>query len=354
MQSRLDIGFNWDKLASVQCHHEFYHDGKGKDFQFLPTNKTSVLFKNYKAFFKSVDNGFMIFCDNSQFTRIHALKKVTDHKLTFLIKNKNNLLANYTNLSFNHFNEVFYFSNLTINKSNNKLLLHEKDYMLDQKKIRIYSPFQVLKFNEIFKGNKLVDHRGNEIKREFWYEQRFDMHVVKLRGLREGKYSFINGKETNDFYVMDYVKEPVWGILDIHLYDLPKEGDFMQKNTIVPIQYEINLQARSTFWKYLIIGQNKELELDLNEAKISYNGEDVAFTKPTKVTLSNGIEAFSIESKKPMELKELYHFNDKLELQIKKGNKWQNKTYKVPKPVVNRLKPDKKTSKVYSTTYIYI
>ena len=354
MQSRIDIGFNWDKLLSVQCHHEFYTDGKGKDFEFIPTNKTSVIFKNFKTFFKGVNNGFIIFCDNKQFSRIHSLKKVSDQKLTFLIKNKNNLLANYTDLSFNHFDEVFYFSNLTINKNNNKLLLHEEEYMKDQKKIRIHSPFQVLKFNEIAKGNKLIDQRGKVVNREFWYEERFDLHVIKLRNLSEGKYTFINGKNSMDFYVMDYIKEPVWGILDVFLYDLPKYGDFFDKDEIKPVNYDIRFQSRSTYWKYFIIGQNKELELNLEDTKISYNGENVAFTKPQKVTLSNGIEAYSIESKKPIELKELHHVTDKLEMQLKRDNKWQNKTYKVPKPTIERLKPDKKANKIYSTTYIYV
>ncbi len=354
MQSRIDIGFNWDKLLSVQCHHEYYTDGKGKDFEFIPTNKTSVIFKNFKTFFKPVDNGFIIFCDNKQFSRIHSLKKVSDQKLTFLIKNKNNLLANYTDLNFNHFDEVFYFTNLTIKKNKNKLLLHAEEYMKDQEKIRIFSPFQVLKFNEIAKGNKLIDQRGKVVKREYWYEERFDLHVVKLRSLSEGKYTFVNGKNSLEFYVMDYIKEPVWGILDVFLYDLPKTGDFITKDGLTPVQYDIHFQSRSTYWKYFIIGQNKELKLSLDEAKISYNGEDVEFTKPKKVTLSNGVEAYSIESKKPIELKELHHVTDKLEMQLKRDNKWQNKTYKVPKPTIDRLKPDKKSNKIYSTTYIYV
>lgn len=354
MQSRIDIGFNWDKLITVQCKHSFYQDGKGKDFEFVPTNKSSVLFKNYKVFYKSVDNGFMIFCNAPQFSRIHALKKVTDQKLTFLIRNKNSTLANYTDLSFNHFDEVYYFSNLQVNNSKNGVLLHDQDFMKEQRKIRIYSPFQVLKYQDVAKGNKLVDHRGNEIKREVWYEERFEMHVIKLKSLQEGKYTFINGKEKMEFYVMDYIKEPVWGILDIHLYDLPKVAGFIEKDKLVPVEYGIQLQNRSTYWKYFIIGQSKELELKVDEAKVSYNGEDIAFTKPSKVVLSNGVEAFAIESKNPMELKEHVDVTDKLELKLKKDNKWQNKTYRVPKPKVDRVKPDKNSNKIYSTTYIYV
>lgn len=354
MQSRIDLGFDWDRLLSVQCNNAFYHDGKGRDFEFVPTNKTSVLFKNFKAFYKSVDNGFMIFCNSTQFLRIHALKKLTDQKLTFLVKNKNQYLANYSDLSFNHFDEVYYFSNLKVNKSESRILLHDEEHMKNQPKIKIYSPFQVLKLAEFAKNSKLLDHRGNEVKREIWHEEKFEMNVLKLKFLQEGKYSFINGKQILDFYVMDYLKEPVWAILDIHLYDLPKPGEFLVKDKITPVEYNIQLQARSTHWKYFIIGQNKELELKLDEAKVSYNGEDIAFTKPTKVTLSNGIEAFAIESKNPLELKELTNVSDKLELKLKKDNKWQNKTYKVPKPTVNRLKPDKKSNKIYSTTYIYV
>lgn len=354
MQSRIDLGFNWDRLLSVQCKHSFYQDGIGNDFNFVPTNKSSVLFKNYKVFYKSMENGFMMFCDAAQFLRIHPLKKITDQKLTFLIRNTKSNLANYTDLSFNHFDEVYYFSNLKINNLKDEILLHDNEFMKDQQKIRIYSPFQVLKFNELEKINKLLDHRGKEIKREVWYEEKFEMQIVKLKFLQEGKYTFINGKNITEFYVIDYIKEPVWGILDIHLYDLPKEASFLSKEKISAVNYGINLQNRSTYWKYFIIGQSKELELKLDEAKVSYNGQDIEFTKPSKVTLSNGVEAFSIESKQPLALTEQYHVTDKLEMKLKKDNKWQNKTYKVPKPDINRVKPDKTTNKIYSTTYIYV
>ena len=354
MQSRIDLGFDWDRLLTVQCNNAFYHDGKGSDFEFVPTNKTSVLFKNYKVFYKSVDNGFMIFCNATQFKRIHSLKKMTDQKLTFLVRNKNRNLANFSDLSFNHFDEVYHFTNLKVNKSEKSFLLHDNDHMKDQAKIKIYSPFQVLKFTELEKNNKLIDHRGKEVKREIWFEKKFDMNVLKMKFLQEGKYTFQNGKNSINFYVMDYIKEPVWAILDIHLYDLPKGSEFISKEKISPTEYGIQLQARSTFWKYFIIGQNKELELKVDEAKVSYNGDDISFTKPTKVTLSNGVEAFVIESKNPLELKELQHVTDKLELKLKKDNKWQNKTYKVPRPTTNTLKPDKTSNKVYSTTYIYV
>lgn len=354
MQSRIDLGFNWDLVLTVQCKNDFYHDGKGSDFEFVPTNKTSVLFKNYKIFYKSVDNGFMIFCNATQFKRIHSLKKMTDQKLTFFIRNKNRNLANFSDLSFNHFDEVYHFTTLKVNISNDTFLLHENDHMKDQSKIKIYSPFQVLKFPELAKNNKLLDSRGKEVKREIWFEEKFEMNILKMKHLQEGKYTFQNGKQLYNFYVIDYIKEPVWGILDVHLYDLPKGTDFLVKDKISPVEYNIQLQARSTYWKYFIIGQNKELELKLDETKVSYNGEDVSFTKPAKVTLSNGIEAFVIESKKPLELKQLKDVTDKLELKIKKDSKWQNKTYKIPRPTTKTLKPDKTSNKIYSTTYIYV
>lgn len=354
MQSRLNIGLKWDQLLSMKCNHEFYADGTGNDFEFIPTNKTSVIFKNFKLYFKQINNGFHIFCNREQFERIHPLKRVTDQKLTFLIKNKNNYLANYTNINFNHFEEVFHFTNIDVNNKKGKVLLHEDDYCIDRGKLKIYSPFQVVKFKSLQKNAKLMDSRGNEIPKEGWYQEKHDMHVLSLRNLQQGKYTFQNGKIEEEFYVIDYIKEPVWGILDIHLYNLPKAADFIPKEEISPIVYNINFQSRSTYWKYFIIGQNKELKLQLNEAKVSYNGEAVEITKPKKVVLANGIEAFSIETKKPMEMKELLHVTDKLELQLKKGNKWQNKTYKVPKPTVKNLKPDKETNKVYSTTYIYV
>ncbi len=355
MYQRVNIGFKWDKLISLKCQNNFYHDGNGKDFEFIPTNKTQIIMKNFGIFFKKDVNGFSLFCNPEQFRKIVEIKKRQDPKLIFLIKNKNNYLLNYTDLSFADNNKLYYFNNLVSSKKDEKLLIHDKEYVNESQALRIYNKYQSIKLDKVIKSTKIVDARQNDINNDLWFQEVEGNQMVKLQNLSEGHYSVNNGKSSTSFYVLDYMKEPMWGIIDIFLSDLPKENNFFSKNgALEHKEFIINLNARSTFWKYIILPENKNVELKLEEVKVSYNGKAIDFTKPKKVTLMNGEEAFSIESKNAMELKEVINVSDKLEMKIKNNSKWLSKVVKIPKPKIKSVKPDRESNKIYSTTYIYL
>lgn len=354
MLQKVNIGMNWERLFSVHVRNNFYQDGTGKDFEFAPSNKTLLLLKKYKLLYKKGTNGFSIFCNIEQFLRIMQSSRIKKNKISFLIKSKNSFLTNYTDLSFQDTNKIFYFNNLNKNIKSNMNLLHENEFMSESKKIKIYSRIQTIRLDKLDTNTALLDSKKSKVDRETWWGEHFGNQNIMLRNLEEGKYSIQNGKQQDDFYIIDYIKEPVWGILDIYLDDIPKEYSFIEKGAIKPIDYHINMNARRTFWKYFIIGDNKEVELKLEDVKITYNGEAIAFTKPVKTTLTNGVKAFMIESVKDMELKEVTHVTDKLELKIKSNGKWKSKSIKLPKPSIKMVKPDRTADKVYSTSYVYV
>lgn len=354
MYQRVNLGFKWEKLITIKCQNNFYHDGQGKDFEFIPTNKTQIIMKNYNVFFKKETNGFSLFCNPDKFKRILEIKKAFDHKLIFLIKNKNNYLLNYTDLSFSDNNKMYYFNNLISSKNGSKVLIHDKEYVNETQALRIYNKYQSIKLDNFIKSTKLVDARQNALDKDRWLQEVENNKLVNLQELSEGHYSIQNGKSSTPFYVIDYIKEPMWGILDLFLGDLPKENSFFSSGKIDFKEYVINLNARKTFWKYFILSENKNVELKLEEVKVSYNGKNVDFTKPKKVTLSNGAQAFAIETKESIELKEVINVSDKLELKIKNNSKWLSKSVKIPKPKIKSVKPDRESNKIYSTTYIYL
>lgn len=354
MYQRVNLGFTWDKLITVKCQNNFYHDGQGKDFEFIPTNKTQILMKNYNVFFKQETNGFSLFCNPDRFKRIVDLKRALDQKLIFLIRNKNNYLLNYTDLSFAENNKMYYFNNLSTSKNGSKTLIHSQEYVHETQALRIFNKYQSIKLDKFIKSTKLVDARQNNLNQDLWLQEVDNNHLVTLKKLSEGRYSLLNGKASESFYVIDYIKEPMWGILDLFLGDLPDENSFFEKGKIAHKEYIINLNARKTFWKYFILPENKSDELKLEEVKVHYNGKEIPFTKPIKVTLTNGQDAFAIETKDSMELKEVVDVSDKLEMKIKNNSKWLSKTVKIPKPKIKSVKPDRESNKIYSTTYIYL
>ena len=354
MYQRVNLGFRWEKLITIKCQNNFYRDGQGKDFEFIPTNKTQIIMKNYNVFFKKETNGFSLFCNPDKFRRILEIKKGTDQKLIFLIRNKNNYLLNYTDLSFSDNNKMYYFNNLISSKNGSKVVIHDKEYVNESQALRIYNKYQSIKLDKLIKSTKLVDARQNDLKKDLWFQEVEENSLVKLKNLSEGHYSLLSGKSSESFYVIDYIKEPMWGILDLFLGDLPKENSFFDKDKIDFKEYVINLNARKTFWKYFILSENRNVELKLDEVKVNYNGKNIDFTKPKKVTLSNGQQAFTIETKESIELKEAVNVSDKMEMKIKNNSKWLSKSVKIPKPKVKSVKPDRESNKIYSTTYIYL
>ena len=297
---------------------------------------------------------FSLYCDPDKFKRILDIKKGIDQKLIFLIRNKNNYLINYTDLSFSENSKMYYFSNLRSSKKGENLLIHEKEFVNEKQALRIYNKYQSIKLDNFIKSTKLVDARQKNLNNDLWLQEVEENKLVKLLNLSEGLYSIENGKSSTNFYVIDYIKEPMWGIMDLYLGDLPKETSFLNNGKLNHKEYIINLNARKTFWKYFILPENKAVELKLEEVKVSYNGKAVDFTKPKKVTLTNGQEAFVIETKEAMELKEVVNVSDKMELKIKNNSKWLSKSVKIPKPKIKSVKPDRESNKIYSTTYIYL
>lgn len=324
------------------------------DFEFIPTNKTSILLKNYKLFPKNDKFGFTMYCNKAGFLRIINHKKGKVKKLTFLVKNKNNYLWNHTDLSFEENSKVNYLSNNIKNIDDKKLLLHKKKFLDGKGKVRLLNGFQTLKMEDLGSKSEILTDKNEKVDKKIWLEERGDTNYIRLREFKEGKYTLKYGKQVQEFYVLDYIAEPIWGILDIYLTDIPKELSLLEKNEISFREYSISLTARSTYWKYYIISQDKNIDLKVDDAKISYNGEPIDFSKPKKVSLSNGSLAFIIESKSPIGLKEPTTVTDKLELRLKNNNKWLNKTLRIPKPDIKIVKPDREANKIYSTTYIYV
>lgn len=354
MYQRVNIGFSWEKIFSLKCQNNYFNDGLSKDFEFVPTNKTQIIMKNFGIFFKKEINGFTLYCNPIQLKKVIEIKKNQDPKLIFLIKNKNNYLLNFTDLNFSDNNKLYYFNNLNTSVQDGKSLIHDKEFVNEKQALRIYNKYQSVKLDKFIKSTKIVDARQNNIDKDLWYQEVEENMMVKLQNMSEGQYSIKQDKSTTSFYVLDYIKEPMWGILDLFLSGLPKESDFIKNGALEAKEFFINLNARSTFWKYIILPENKNVEMKLEEVKVSYNGITIDFTKPKKVTLMNGEEAFSIESKNAMELKEVINVSDKLEMKIKNNSKWQSKVVRIPKPKIKSVKPDRESNKIYSTTYIYL
>jgi hypothetical protein len=298
-----------------------------------------------------------------------ALERLNNHvalpeKLTFYIQNNTKYFSNFSDVSFDNSGKSYYFSN-NFEKSTKETLLHKDNYITQEPDIHLYTRFQsiLLRFDkskafseiQIFDANQKPVQTESAV-RKLSIDEKFMEHQVSLKNLSEGKYSIqIKGeKQARHFYLKDTGTQQIWGVVDVYLKPKEKAYQLFNKKEFLKPTYRLRIGARNTHWKYILVAQKGNKNFTFSDAKVTYNSEDLAFTKPDKIKLQNGQSAFSIESKSPIKLKEVRSQNDRLELKLKNGTKWMPRAVKLPKPDISMIKPDEKSKKLYSTAYIYV
>lgn len=364
LRHEINITSRWGKLFMVKCLHDFYNNGMTSDLTFIPTEETQLLMRNLRLLFRPQKAGFIILYDSNNSHNLFKTRQVEKlEKLTFLIKNNNDLLLNFSNISFGNMNKIYYLSNSFSNFEEDELnLIHPTPYIENPLGIDLIPKSRQLQLTfqkEInSKDLKLLDWKGNAVNISAILQKdlpkKLDGISIPLRYLKQGKYVLsAKGIQEKSFYVTDNIDEFYWGIMDIYLKDEEGKGQIYSEEAFLKPNYHIRFQARSTFWKYILISPNKK-NGEYKDAKVTLNGKTIPFLKPKDIVLNNGTKAYSIESKSPMKLQQLMTSSNKLELKLKKGNKWVARTVKLPKPVPKSIKPDKVSGKIYSTTYIYV
>ncbi|MGK0363299.1 MAG: hypothetical protein ACI85O_000344 [Saprospiraceae bacterium] len=364
MRQSIEIATRWGKLFSIKYLHDYYHDGVGSNFQYVPSEETRQVMRNLRLVVREHQGGIVVLFDGDS-----ALERLNNHaalpeKLIFYIQNNSKYFSNFSDISFDNSGKSYYFSN-NLEESTKDTLLHKHNYITQEPDIDLYTRFQsiFLKFEKpkAFSEIQVLDVMGNPVNTEsavskLSRDEKFKEHRISLRNLSEGKYSVsIKGeKQPRQFYLKDTSTQQIWGVIDIYLKPQQKAYQLFNQKEFLKPTYSLRVGARDTHWKYILVAQKGNKDIAFSDAKVTYNSEDVAFTKPDKIRLKNGQSAFSIESKTPIKLKEVRSQTDRLELKLKNGSKWMPRAVKLPKPDISMIKPDEKSSKLYSTAYIYV
>ena len=364
MKQTIEVVTQWGKLFGLKYSHEYYHDGYGTDFTYFPSEETRQVMRNLRLALRAHNGGIMVLYDGQAVHRLFEKNTKLPEKLTFYIKNNAKYFTNFSDLSFESNGRLYYFSNDT-NKAGKQNFIHAGERLTEEAEIQTYTRFQNLYLAfpkaKAFSDIKIINAAGEEIPLEpalkkVDVSEKLTEHRISLRNLSEGKYTAkVKGEKTDfSFYLRDTSSEQIWGIIDIFLKPTGKSGQIFSAKELLKPNYTLHIGARDTYWKYILVGQNGKDKNAYSDAKVIYNSEEIDFTKPVKMTLGNGKTAYSIESKKPIKLKEVRSQTDRLQLKLKAGGKWIPRAVKLPKPDISMLKPDTKANKIYSTTYIYV
>lgn len=280
------IKIKYKTLFSVEFTHAFYSSGKCADIALQPSESCATLIKALGLRFLPTDFGGKLYAkvDGTDIIK-NPLAQGT--KFTFLLKLKNNLFENITDLNTikpagNH----YYFNNLSENLSANEPLL------VANKTNKIVSdadlaPFISNSFSFAHSSNlatqtgkleftdsgesleQLLDNSNNV------YNFSFDLN--KSTG---GRTRFlIDGSEKASFYSINPREvSDVFGVVEIfYKGDLNSAYQFQNNDhSISTKNYKIPFKNRSTKWRYII---TKQFNPSINTIKVAKtNGSSIDFT----------------------------------------------------------------------------
>ncbi len=364
----LNIDLHFARFFSVQCQHSFYKGQVCKDLVFAPSEASATWLSDMGMLFRAQPSGMTVLY-NQKHTQL-ILEKSDDlaqTKLTFYICSKNNYFHNFSEMPFLKGTHIQYFSNVEKNievnstKDETTKLIHPKGYVEASSEIRFKLPLfehntsKAMSLDEF----QLTDGLGNK-----WDLTNTDrdtklkntIHSFDLRHLPEGRYCLkAKGEADVDFYLL-HRPRLIFGVLEIFLQPKPNDYKIFDK-TINFQDYTIRYKARETYWKYIIIPHNPVAlgKGEFVEVAILEEGEKISFSKPLPHRIqTTGSDGFYVVSEKPRALCEITTDNEKLELKLKKGDKWMMRSYKIPKAGIAYLELDEKTQRIFSTTIIYI
>ena len=362
VKHEIQISSHWSELFRIRCKHDYYRDGSCKDLEFVPTEDTQILLKNFRLLFRKQPDGMVVLFNTEKALKLFQSPYLKLSKLSFQIVSNNPFFLHFTDLPFEGSGKVYWFSNLVNQLSKDKEKLIHDTPQLDSKGKQLL-PLRPKRFGYTFekavayKDLKILDALKHEMPKKPLQSEKTASHTIDLAHLPTGKYTLkaMKGIADFDFYLTDKFNAGLFGMLDIYFDGPTKNYLFYNKKEIITQDYCIHLRNRSTYWKYILVRNDKNnAKSKLTDAKVSLNGKALAFTKPVPIILNNGRPAYSIESKNEMPLLEKWTDKDKLELTLKKDNKWLSKKAFLPQPKVEMIKPDKESGKIYSVTYFYL
>lgn len=254
----------YKELFNIVMNHSYYEDSRCRAVTLLATDETKTFFYNADIITRKSGNKIN-FLYNTEFTP--ALIAGTEDKVSLKYK------LSLSDLLFFNFTDIIYKKGYAFYLNPN-LTNGQKDKSLLSKNEFVSSDDLKLATDDVFHG-----------------------HIRKSDP------------------ISDFI-----GLIEINLSDI---GFSKTETNFVPISFNLNFNAKTTYWRYHIISKN-DIKYDNLSIRDSLN--KITFSKVKETTLSNGETAGQITSEQTIALNEStnHHFNlygtlDKMEKLIIKN-----------------------------------
>ncbi|HKJ68171.1 MAG TPA: hypothetical protein VKA68_09475 [bacterium] len=267
----------YQSLFSLEISHRYHASGKSEDFHILPTYRCAENLRDAGLIFRSHTHGFLVQYQarNGNDPKI----PLTDQtKYSFILHQQRPDLLNFSDLPLsNQVNQIYYLDNLTKNRQEDALLLtaetgHEFLSGLDILSLRPQSFQYRFSSSRSRVSLQIQDVFGRTIEEALVpVHDGSGSYPVALRRLSPGKFTLrLDGELAETFYASDELfRQKPFGVLDIYQHArVPSEYQFTDLGdpaAITPRKYQLNIQRRTTYWKYLFVHKYRLTELNADD-----------------------------------------------------------------------------------------
>ncbi|TXF86661.1 hypothetical protein FUA23_19350 [Neolewinella aurantiaca] len=291
---------HFQSLLQIRLQHDYFSDGNCRDLVLVPSPLTAQLMESMTVRMVARNYGTELFYGETD-DHPNPLKNLkAPLRLSFWLRTATPLLYNYTNhLPEAPSSSLLYFTNY--GQGSAKIFSANPDALTG-----VVSPVSEWEVSNNPAEAWVADENGDALPDGAAMPGPGSSTRVDIMsaGLQAGRYFLRDGEEATPFLPKsDGYQVGDIGLLSITLGDT---GDgnhaiLAPDGSIDPAVYTISFSARSTFWRYYIIGRTVNLE----KLSISSEGDSPEFRVPTPPTrpLANGSEAAVLVSASPIPLR---------------------------------------------------
>jgi len=284
------IQIKYKALFDLEFLHPFYNSGKCPDIQMVPALQCTYMMQRLGLKFLPTESGGKLFARVKQVNNKDIITSPLPKgaKFSFILKLKNNVFENFTELNLNKpRTSHYYFNNLVNNISADGFPL-----LVSNTTSKIVSdadlmPFISNSFSYVHNSTVATVHgeldyidRGDKFPQTLDNYNNVFNFTYDINKAEAGRVKFfIEGVEKAAAYAIDPIDDAsAFGVVEIFYTDsLPVAYQFQQAdNTIDTKQYKIAFANRSTKWRYIVTKQFNQTVTGINIGKT--NGAPISFT----------------------------------------------------------------------------
>ena len=325
------MDLNYHKWLTIEITNNYFPNGESSVFQIIPFENTSKQLKNYAVLINQKNNIISFYAgkeDQEPFDVNADLNRLNDLYLQLIINDP--LFFNYTDLPSITDQQIFYFENRKNVDVFNKL--QQSDFVSKEDFIPVKPTIFNIQLPDATNNIELKSSDGASIiKESFDNNQIGNSFSINLSQQDEGLYEiWINNKLQEKFFCSNALSPNCIGVIHFNIEELIANHE-------QGFNYILNFNARSVFWRYLVIVPPTR-KIEVNDMSVRGVNEE-NYEGPTKQQLVGGQTAHVFTSPIPIQLQFKIETNPLLQLSYLNNfsNGLKQMEIKLPNPGVEEL-----------------